>query len=59
MTNGSCKSHLDLSFRDRDREVERCASAELALEPDAPTLHFDQALGDVKSKTCAGHFPCF
>ncbi len=32
------------------------ALTECALEPDAPALHFDQALGDVQAKAGAGGF---
>src|SRR5262245_93916 len=41
-----------LSFRNWYRKVEGCAIAEFAVEPDASSLHFHKALGDIQPQTC-------
>ena len=36
--------------------MESCAFPEFTVKPDAPTLHLNQALGNVESKTCTRDF---
>src|SRR6266496_1847125 len=50
---------ISSSFSDRNCKVECCAFAELAIEPDAPTLHLNKALRDVQAQTGSGSFTSF